>query len=156
MLWDWIINYVYIQTEKICCIEKCVLNKAKTGEFKKCDFVHIFSFYCMQCKRLWMRQYVVNILLPSCHPMSRILLSSVIDQFAMVLETLEIQHHYQLEMIEIKKNSPDVFQVVRVFPVDRDKPWFHGHHGLVYLILTDFSFIIIICLKLKYNAFTKG
>ena len=101
-------------------------------------------------------QYVINILLPSCHPMSRILLSSVIDQFAMVLETLEIQHHYQLEMIEIKKNSPDVFQVVPVFPVDRDKPWFHGHHGLVYLILTDFSFIIIIYLKLKYNAFTIG
>ena len=106
-------------------------------------------------------QYVINILLPSCHPMSRILLSSVIDQFAMVLETLEIQHHYQLEMIalreiEIKNKSTDVFQVVRVFPVDRAKPWFHVHQGLVYLILTDFLLIIKICLKLKYNAFTIG
>ena len=96
-------------------------------------------------------QYVINILLPSCHPMSRILLSSVIDQFAMVLETLEIQHHYQLEMIalreiEIKKNSPDVFKVVRVFPVDRAKPRFYGHHGLLYLILTDFFLTLFLSL----------
>ena len=56
-------------------------------------------------------QFVINIMLPSTSPMTRILLSCCIDQFAMVLETLEIRRH-QVEVVPVIQEAASRTEVL--------------------------------------------